>query len=710
MNRLSTVVLSIALVACVAALGPVSAAAAAKRPVARWDTVPDQIINDTFNVGVCAFHVDGVKVEFRVNGGLVHTADDPTYNERTDVWEHWFALDPSAYADGPLSVDARAIPLDPGAPSYDLPTQTLYADSGGTLLPGTVKWVDSVGGNDVTGTGTEGNPYETIARAVANTPAGGTINLKAGSYSCDALGGGSSRSYWTTIQAAPGVARDDVEVSGGRPGTQRLKWTKVTFWTNYTGGYHTILVGENGTQSVWLDDCKAYNKAGRWAASAITFGNRYVSYVTGGITTEMADGPGGSIIRNHTLYRITSDAFTGSSRLVVNCECIDIDPGTTGAHPDFHQSYSPAPNWCEDVILYNVSGYKCLSQGLFGHRLRNSAFVNLPFERTTNTVMYSQYSEEMVNVLFLHINIINQTWLWRGTGDGAYDADEVKVYNSIFGSMSLYEDASDAGLEIDRCHFSGSNSMGTNKTLGDPQYVDHHDPLIDPSDRDYHLLGTSPAYGTGRYLQCVPADIDGNPFNPAGRNRGAYAMDWLVTMPLEVLSWQVTSDLGGGEPRTTMTDGAVCPALGGVAAIRAVMNLPVDPATLAGDKVTLSGQAAGDISDQIMSVSLDDGGQTIVILLFDVLDDAARYTVTLDSSIGPVAGNPLTGDRDLQFGCLVGDVDSSGDVTAADMSEIRSRAGTAATGADARYDIDASGDITAADMRAVRAQLGNALP
>ena len=101
----------------------------------------------------------------------------------------------------------------------------------------------------------------------------------------------------------------------------------------------------------------------------------------------MGNGPGGSIIRNHTLYRITSDAFTGSGRLVVNSDCIDIDPGSTGAHPDFHQSYSPAPNWCQDVILYNVRGLKGLSQGLFGHRLRNTAFVNLLFDGTINDVL-----------------------------------------------------------------------------------------------------------------------------------------------------------------------------------------------------------------------------------------------------------------------------------------------------------------------------------
>jgi hypothetical protein len=41
---------------------------AAARPVARWDVVPDQRVSGVFRAGVCAFHEDGVRVAFSLNG------------------------------------------------------------------------------------------------------------------------------------------------------------------------------------------------------------------------------------------------------------------------------------------------------------------------------------------------------------------------------------------------------------------------------------------------------------------------------------------------------------------------------------------------------------------------------------------------------------------------------------------------------------------
>jgi len=490
------------------------AATWAARPVARWDVIPYQRIDSVFNVGVVAFHVEGVKVEFRVNGTLVHTALNPTYNPRTDVWEYWFALDPAGYGDGPLTIAARAICLNNTAanPSYDLPSLTLYANAGGSVGSTVVKWADAVYGSD-TNPGTQAAPYKTLNKAVSNTPPGGTVYLKAGTYSGQAMGGGNTRTYWTTIAAAAGLGWDDVEISSGRPSTDRLRLKDLSvFTTSTSGSYTTILVGENGGNIIWLDNVKAWNKNGRYAASTNVFGNRYGAYGTGGLGTEIANGTGGSLIRNHRLETITSDAFTGGGRLVVNSSCDGIHPGATGAHPDFHQSYTTAPNFVENVILYNVRGYACHSQGLFGSRLRNSAFVNVLFERTTDTVMYSQYSGPVHNVLFLHINIINQNWNWRETN---FDARDVKVRNSIFGGMQLINGAVAGDLDIDYNHFSGS-SMGTNVTTGSPGYVD-------PSTRDYRLLADSPARATGTALQCVPADIDGDPFHASTPNRGCYA-------------------------------------------------------------------------------------------------------------------------------------------------------------------------------------------
>ena len=93
--------------------------------------------------------------------------------------------------------------------------------------------------------------------------------------------------------------------------------------------YNTILVGEQGKAVVWVDDCRLYNKKGRWGGGGVAFGNRYVPYITGGLTTEMDDGPGGVLMRGHQIVKITSDAFTGV-QTAINCSVEDIDPGQTG--------------------------------------------------------------------------------------------------------------------------------------------------------------------------------------------------------------------------------------------------------------------------------------------------------------------------------------------------------------------------------------------
>jgi hypothetical protein len=99
-----------------------------------------------------------------------------------------------------------------------------------------------------------------------------------------------------------------------------------------------------------------YLKSGKgYSAHALEGGlsNRYVPYVTGGLTTEMDNGPGGVLMRGHQIVKITSDAFT-DVQTAINCSVEDIDPGQTGAHPDFHQSYVGDPNAFNTVILYNV--------------------------------------------------------------------------------------------------------------------------------------------------------------------------------------------------------------------------------------------------------------------------------------------------------------------------------------------------------------------
>ncbi len=486
-----------------------ASAASAARPVARWDVIPDQRVSGIFRAGVCAFHEDGVSVEFTLDGEAAYVADAPTLNPRTGVWEYVFPVNTALIPDGPITLGARAITQGASPEEYVLPDLPLFANNGGSLSVSDTLWVDSANGND-NADGTEAAPLLTLKAAVKRVPVGGTVLLKAGEYECGGLGGGSNRPYWTTIAAAPGVARDDIQIAKGRPSTQRLRFQGVSLYCNAASNYVSILDGENGSHAVWLDNCKCYNRQGRWAANANVFGNKYVGYVTGGLTTELNNGPGADLIRDHEVRKIASDVWTGSDKLVVNCTASDVNGGSTGAHPDFHQSHAEEPNWVHDVILYNVTGYNCKCQGLFGVRLRDSAFVNVVFERTMESDFLTQYSGPMENVLFTHVTLVNQTWAWRTS----YAPVDVRIYNSCMQRMSdmsgeAFDGSGAKGLLVSNCFFYNANGVfGQNALSGDPLFAD-------AANSDYALQASSPALANFRPFQCIPTDFRGVPFRAA---------------------------------------------------------------------------------------------------------------------------------------------------------------------------------------------------
>ncbi len=486
-------------------------------PVARWDVVPWQRLHQPFKAGVVAFHETGVKVAFSVrsNGAEIATAvaENPTLNDRVNVWEYWVELKPAALPAGPLVVHATALPLGEGHEPLELAPLHLTVRKAPPIRQPV--WVDCTHGSDAAA-GTEAAPLQSLAAAVKAAPVGGVIYLKPGrSYSANALRGGRSREFWTTIAAAPGVARDQVEIGPGRPGTDKLRFCSVTLYSDPpTRKYNTILAGENGRTAVWVDDCTLTNRKGRWGGGGNPFGNRYNAYVTGGLTTEMDNGPACVLMRGHQIRTISSDVFTGA-RMAINSHARDIDPGETGAHPDFHQSHVHDRSTFKSVILYNCSGLESKAQGFFGHNLAESAFVNCLYVKRPSHFR-SQYSGPMKHVLFFHITLPNQPFLWRDDFKG----ENVHVRNCVFSSMGLYAGKGEpdiSGVHLRHNHFLQKKAMGREPTVGEALF-------IDATAGDYRLEPACPAARTGMPLQCVPADMDGKPHGRPAPSRGCYAL------------------------------------------------------------------------------------------------------------------------------------------------------------------------------------------
>lgn len=217
-------------------------------------------------------------VRFIANNGTALDVTAPTFNSLSGYWEWWCDVE-ELDDDGIIEVRAIAYPFS-GQPVvlqgnykttlsyYDnfLPDSDqsllLWSNKNGTYN-GTTVWVDSVSGDD-DNAGTEEAPYASIQKAVldiASSASHSTINLKAGTYLMHATAGDVyiAQAGWLTIQAAPGVSRSSVLLTGREGGSgyytrvylcrlRNLKCRKLSTDSKIFEG-----AGVGKVSSIWLD-------------------------------------------------------------------------------------------------------------------------------------------------------------------------------------------------------------------------------------------------------------------------------------------------------------------------------------------------------------------------------------------------------------------------------------------------------------------------
>lgn len=501
----------------------ISAAAYAGRPVAKWDVVPYQRVAGVFKAGVVAFHEKSLKVEFTVDGKPAFVAERPTLNDRTGVWEFVFPFDASKHADGPVSLGAKAVAE--GGESFALPPLALYANQGKTQGSATIAWVDPKDGNEFSTGLSRDQAVKTIKQAVAKAGDGGTVYLLPGDYQARMIGGGKVRKYWTLLTPAPGVERSQVRFSRGRTGTDKLLFRNVELYCDCSDGDSAIILGEGGKSVAWFDNCRFYNKQGRYGGNTTLFGNRLHAFITGGVTEDIGNGPCCEFVRGHQVRNIACDAFTYNGCLVVNSTVDGIDAGTTVFDPDLFNGFAVAPKWCSDNILYNVKGLNCKCKGISGQCLRDSAFVNVVVHGTGGDIVYSRFSENMENVLFAHLSLVDQKWQWMQTknGRGDFKPSGVRFFNCLFKAMDGYEKGDGStGLLVDHCAWYNKDFYGKTTTFGEnPVAIERG--FVGESEGNFALADNSAAVSGGIALQCVPADVNGVPYPEGSRPCGAYA-------------------------------------------------------------------------------------------------------------------------------------------------------------------------------------------
>lgn len=518
----------VAFVACDASGTPLAPA-----PIAAWDAIPGQVLPAGEPLGVVAFHPEGVEVEFAISR-IHHLAsispvtgrrdfmtdgkrrmspvNKPTRHPRTGVWEYLLDLDPATLPPGPALVEATVFSrgatrtmrrLDPlpvwiGPPPADARTIAVAPDG------------------DDAGDGTPAHPLRSLAAAVVAAGDGGTVHLAEGTYALDRLGArGDRRARWTTIAAAPGVPRERVVLTRGRPFLDRLRLSGLTI---DAGTDEYAISGSGSGQSLWFDECRFIT--GRHGRGNPISSQGDAVYITGGVTEGTQCGPQAGFLRNHTMRQIAEDAFRGSV-VAIGCTVDGIDRGEVPYHPDFYQGGGDAAH---SVIFYNVRGRNCGSQLFSFLELEDSAFVNLLFEARSGMVGATQTGNGMRNVLFWNVVTVNQTWLWRpGVHQGIFDHQAVRMANCILSSMSSAVPpgtASDIEIRSSMAKRIPSLEPASFRCLdlieGEARYADAPQGV-------YRLLPDSPGFRRGVALPGVPADIDGRPFDPQRPDLGCFS-------------------------------------------------------------------------------------------------------------------------------------------------------------------------------------------
>jgi len=345
--------------------GPTQVGGKGFQAIARWDVVPEQAFTDDLEIGVVAYHIDGIdRVEFSVEGGPWQSVTEPSLNPRTQVKEYWVRLSAGDFRDGPVEIRAVAYPKD-GKPRV-LEPMTLLANAGGSQ----------------------------------NMP---VVTLGAGEHRVSDLVRDLPKSGWLTIRPKPGVGRDQcVLVGGGVWGGGRLRVQGVT-WRPGPGG--NMAVGQNHADDwVWLDGVKVvgHGQANTTWWTTHLWGRTFVtdSHITR-VQTAFHGSAGLLLARNVQITDIYEDTFR-TMGLVVNVKIENVDRGPTNRHPDV---FDFATGWTQhNVIFANIVGRQVKSQGFAGGNMDGVAMVDIDLHTPGWSAM--QVGRTMKNVLIQNTKLI----------------------------------------------------------------------------------------------------------------------------------------------------------------------------------------------------------------------------------------------------------------------------------------------------------------
>jgi len=178
-----------------------------------------------------------------------------------------------------------------------------------------------------------------------------------------------------------------------------------------------------------------------------------------------------------------------------------------------------------------------------------------------------------------------------------------------------------------------------------------------------------------------------------------------------ISAWHIVTDHGpAGAVTTAMFDGYIEPRIEGLKRFSITFDRAIAPASVQTGVVSIVGGQSGDVSHLVSDLSLGEGDTVLTVALSQATPDVDAFRITLSDALTDSEGHPLTGDRDLLVKTLAGDVNWSGEVTAADVLAVRAAVASPVGEGTATLDVSCSGVITGADLLAVHRRLGHILP
>jgi hypothetical protein len=444
-----------------------------RKTIARWDVVQALDVSAPTEIGLLAFHTNGIeRIDIAVNGGPWARIDEIEMNPRVNVAEYWAVIDPQLFTANTVA-EVRAIAY----PNQGVPRvlESLYVNVLRTPGAAHTAYVSPVG-SDHSGNGSAAAPFQTINRAAGHLQSlgggradGGTILLAAGDYSI-ANTPVITQSRYLTITTAPGAARANTRLTGHVGlglNTRRLRLKNLTIRTYMD----TTL---NAGNYLWLDGCHQLGNgqhalAGPGSSSPWLPANFPWNWM-GMTDCEVSDarfGPTMSIFQRGTrISRIGEDVFR-YPKVLVNVTIDRVHPGNTGWHSDLIEISGGFTN--ENMLLYNVEATNVNAQGIFLRApagqtttLRDSALVNFLLHKTDN-VWISQFhtNSSVSNVLFWNCTIANMSLGILSPGVTSLD-----VRNSVMHNIFQGEGGQVQSSWFNDCHFILSAPLGAGATSG----------------------------------------------------------------------------------------------------------------------------------------------------------------------------------------------------------------------------------------------------